>query len=165
MSTRDKRYIFCEISPLVSIQSPGSSKQGEVCPRVVWTFQLWKKNRVPDMGGNALEKNWVPTFCGLCFFPELEKTESTKSEDSVFFRAFPPPPHVWDFVFFQSWNFLTTLGQTSSCLLEPGFWILTKGVKRQPVRHQTRPNSSQVLGMEQPSVQCAVCSAVYWVVS
>ena len=60
---------------------------------------------------------------------ELEKTESTKSEDS-FFAAFPPMSGT---LFFQSGNVWTTLGQTSSCLLEPGFWILTKSVKRQPV--------------------------------
>ena len=54
---------------------------------------------------------------------------------TLFFSEHFPP--CLGLCFFQSWNFLTTLGQTSSCLLEPGFWILTKGVKRQPVRHQT----------------------------
>ena len=52
------------------------------------------------MGGNALNKNRVLTFCG---------------------------PHVLDSVFFPSLNVWTTLGQTSSFLLEPGFWILIKG--------------------------------------
>ena len=31
-------------------------------------------------------------------------------------------------------------------MLEPWFWILTKGVKRQPVRYQTRPNSTKCWG-------------------
>ena len=38
-------------------------------------------------------------------------------------------------------------------MLEPGFWILTKGVKRQPVQGQPRPNSTQVSGMEQHNFQ------------
>ena len=36
-------------------------------------------------------------------------------------------------------------------MLEPGFWILTKGVKRQPVWGQPQPYYTEVLGMEQPS--------------
>ena len=109
----------CLLTPLVSIQNPGSSKQVEVCPRVVRKFQL--------------------------FFPALKKKQSPRNSWTQFFFE-PFLPHVWDSVFFQSWNFRTTLGQTYPCLLEPGFWILTKGVKRQPVRHQTRPNSTKCWG-------------------
>ena len=116
----------------------------EVGPRVVRTFQLWKKTESQTWGRNALKKNRVLTFCGLCFFLELEKNKVHKKWGLCFFTAFPP--NVWDSVFFQSWNVRTTVGKMSSCLMEPGFWILTKGVKRQLVRGQTRPNSNQVLG-------------------
>ena len=77
----------------------------------------------------------------LSWTPELEKTRVNKKW-GLFFPQHPPP-HFCDYVWIQSWNARTTLGQTFPRLLEPGFWILTKGVNRQPVQGQLRP----VLGM------------------
>ena len=75
--------------PGSNIQNPGSTIQEEVTERGVQKFSALKKNR----GGNAVKKNRVPTFCGLfvCFFPALEKSESTKSWDSNFFHSIFPP--------------------------------------------------------------------------
>ena len=83
-------------------------------------------------------------FLDSVFFQHWKKTETKKFLDSILFWAISP--RCLGLFFFQSWNFRTTLGQTSPCLLEPGFWILTKGIKRQPVRHQTRPNSTKCWG-------------------
>ena len=75
------------------------------------------------MGGNAVNKNKVLTFCGLQLWKKSMKSE-------FFSQHFPP----------MSWTpkpkCLTTLGKNSLFLLEPGFWILTKGVKRQPLQGQ-----------------------------
>ena len=82
--------IGCFLTPLVSIQNPGSSIQEEVGPRVVQTFQT--------RGGNAVRK----------------KTESSLFVDS---QHFPPCLGLF---FFQSWNVWTSLGPTSTCMLEKG---------------------------------------------
>ena len=69
---------------------------------------------------------WLIDFFDSVCFQSWKKTESMKCGDSVFFTAFPP--HVWDSVFFQSWNVQTPLSPTSSCILEPGFWLWLPGV-------------------------------------
>ena len=79
-------------------------------------FSSEKKS--PRHGGEML--CWVPTFCGLCFFQSCKKKRVHKKWGLWFFlTAFPL--HVWDSVFFQSWNFWTSLSVTSSCMLEPGY--------------------------------------------
>ena len=84
------------------------------------------------MGGNAVKKNRVPTFCGLCFFPALKKTESTKNWDSFFSQHFPPMSGT------QSWNFQTPLSVTSSYMLEPGFRIWLPVIPWHYNLHQTK---------------------------
>ena len=76
------------------------------------------------MGGKCCEKNRVPTFHRLCFFPALENRVKEMWGLCFFSTAFPPP-HVWDSVFFYSLNVHTPLSPTSSCILEPGFrlWL------------------------------------------
>ena len=54
---------------------------GERSPKIFSS----EKNKVPDMGGNAVKKIRVPTFHGLCFFPEL------KWEHLCFFHSISPP--------------------------------------------------------------------------
>ena len=51
------------------MQNPGSSIQEEVTERDVRKFSALKKNRVPDMGGNAVEKNRVlsPSLPLVCW--------------------------------------------------------------------------------------------------
>ena len=85
------------------------------------------------MGEKWCEKKQSPRVLGLCFF-------------SHHF-----PPHAWDSVFFRTLKLASPLSLTSWHFSESGFWILTKGVKPQPVRYQTRPNSMQVSDIEQPS--------------
>ena len=69
----------CLLALLVSIQNPGSSKQGE--------SQTWE--------GNAMKL--------FFFLPDLEKTESTKSDDCFFHSI---STHVWDFFFFSELKLL-----------------------------------------------------------
>ena len=53
--------------------------------------------------------------------------------------------------FFRTLKKQSSLSLTSWHFSGPGFWILTKGIKRHPVRGQPCQNSIEVLGMEQPS--------------
>ena len=106
----------CLLTPFASIQNPGSSKQEEVCPWVVQTFQLWKKNRVPGMGGKCCEKKQSPHFLWTLFFSSSGKKQSPRKVRTLFFFiAFLP--YVWDSVFLGL-NVQTTLGQTSWKLKE-----------------------------------------------
>ena len=91
--------------------------------------QLWKKNWVPDMGGNAVN---VPTFHWLCFFQLWKKTESKKSGGSNFFHSISPPClGLTELKFSDS-------SVTSSCMLEPGFWIWLHGMLWHYNLHQTK---------------------------
>ena len=75
---------------------------------------------------DILRQDWFsksPRVLGLCFF----------------FASFLP--HAWDSVFFRTLKLASPLSLTSWHFSESWFWIVTKGVKPQPVRYQTRPNS------------------------
>ena len=72
----------------------------------------------------------------------------------------PFPPHVWDSMFFTTLKKQSSLSLTSWHFSGPGFWILTKGVKRHPVRGQPCQNSIWVLGMEQPTTATVLLSLV-----
>ena len=80
----------------------------------------------------------------------FEKKLESKNSWTLFFSR-PFPPHVWDSVFFQCTKTASALDTPSCNFSEPGFWILTKGGRRQPVVYQPYPNSIQVCGMEQPT--------------
>ena len=75
----------------------------------------------------------------------LKKEQSPRISWTLFFLE-PLLPHVQDSIFFSELKFSDYSRTNFPCLLEPGFWTLTKGVKRQPVRHQTRPNSIKCWG-------------------
>ena len=128
-------------------RNPGSSIQEEVGEREVQTFQLWKKTESQTWGENALKKNRVPTFHRLCFFSELEKNRVKEMWGLCFFHSISP--YVWDSVFIRSLKVISPLLTPSWNFSGPRFWILTKGVIRQPVRGLPCPNS--VIGMEQPN--------------
>ena len=66
----------CLLTPLVSIQNPGSSKQEEICPRVVQTFQLWKKTESQTLGGNAVKKTESSLFVDFVFFQLRKKNRA-----------------------------------------------------------------------------------------
>ena len=55
-------------------------------------------------------------------------------------------------LFFRTLKLASSLSLTYRHFSGPGFWILTKGVKRQPVRGQPCQNSIKVFGMEQPNI-------------
>ena len=88
-----------------------------------WGEMFWTKTESSHFVDSSSGKKRVHKKWGLCFFHSIS-------------------PHVLDSVFFQSLNVWTILEQTSSFLLEPGFWILSKGVKRQPVQGQPWQNST-----------------------
>ena len=77
----------------------------------------------PPLGGGrkCCEKNRVLTFCGLCFFPELEKW------GLCFFHNLSTPMSGTLF-FSRAENFRTPVSVTCSCMLEPGFWIWLPGM-------------------------------------
>ena len=70
--------MFGHYMPRSNIQNPGSSKQEEVTSRGVRKLSALKKTESQTWGGNAVKKNRVPTFRGLCFFPEPEKNRVHK---------------------------------------------------------------------------------------
>ena len=82
-----------------------------------------EKNRVPDMGEKWCKKNRVQEFLDSGFFP----------------AQFTPMPGT--LFFFRTLKLASPLSLTSWNFSGSGFWILTKGVKRQPVRSQTRLKS------------------------
>ena len=111
---------------------------------------------------------WTPTGCLFTTLPSVQNPGSSKQGE------------VWRVVQkFKLWKFFQSPRYEGNCckkkqslllsillLSRAGKWknkeflILTKGVNRQPVRGQTRPNSTQVLGLKQPNIQCCTCSSV-----
>ena len=105
------------LTPLVSIQNPDSEKFQEVSERGLASFSVLKKTECQAWGGNGAGK----------------KTES-KNSWTLFFHTISPPC-------LRTLKLASPLSLTSWHFSETGFWILTKGVKPQPVRGQTSPNS------------------------
>ena len=93
------------LTPLVSIQNPGSTEQEEVGPRVVGTFQ-------PRHGAGGRE---------CCGKKKNTFSSSGKKQSPQKVRTHSISPPVSGTLFFQSWNVWTTLGPTSLCILEPVF--------------------------------------------
>ena len=122
--------------PGSNIQNPGSSKQEEVTSRGVRKFSALKKTESQTWGGNAVKKNRVPTFLWLCFFLALEKNRVDEMWGLVFFHSISP--HVWDSVFFHSWNGRTPLSPTSSCILELVFRLWLPSMLWHYNLHQTK---------------------------
>ena len=97
---------------------------------------------------------WWPMVGGPA--ASLRAEYKSKSSWTLFFKNIISP-HAWDSFFFRTLKLASPLSLTSWNFSVSGFWILTKGVKLQPVRGQTSPNSIKVLGMEHPSVHSFLC--------
>ena len=83
-----------------------------------------------------------------CQFQCSEKKQSPMHRGGGLVRTQEPRtpilPHVWDSVVFRTLRLTSSLFLTLSntaIFSVSGFWILTKGVKQQPVRGQPWPNS------------------------
>ena len=104
------------------------------------------------MGGNAVKKIRVPTFHGLCFFPEL------KWEHLCFFSQHFPPMSGTLF-FFRAEIF--GLSVTSSCMLEPGFWIWRPGMQWHYNTHQTQ-HFKDLIPKKSDLIKALFFSLTYW---